>query len=953
MSIQKITFKSENNAGILQQFSPMANTIKVSAQNEQPAKETPESKAKSNKKIQYISFATAAAAIGISGIIAYRQGKFAKVLKEQTKSAQEMIKELKTSVAKELSEQINSQTDTINETLAKTVEKEVKAVEETLSKTISANDTKQTEALKDLGKWQDGQIDGLKKDLSERIDHLVTTAKSTGAEEIILQPVNVNGLPMELAGVMHGYGKYTEKLEKELQTEATKRIFGLVDRSGIIPKDDVMIRVPTSEFSGFTSTGGMSVVPKEVIANLGALVNNKQKIRLTVDTPLYLGQVQDKVYYSIVKNKNGKYNYISSDNKKVMAELEKLDSKLIPIYTDKGKIKEDVEIYIARNLEQEVDLNLLKERFSKDFLAVINEKLKHEEPFENDILKISYDTVKVPDINDPNKKIEKKYPISKIKYDAIFYKNDKFRMDGPVVSDSAKTIYNNLTHAAGETERNIYFDKYFYEYLLSGAETSNENLRADLIIGNDWQTGGISAMVRLLTLAKKYFGLDPQVANKIYNTPIVTIIHNAGLSGEVWHSQAKLLNILFDEHSAKIVQNAYMPKNTDLPPELLNGLFYGNKLNPQTMASVYSDTLIPVSVGNGAEMATHSGFGGANHQIFRMRGRYHEFADIQHIKYIARMNGIDDTLAKENNITYRPITNGSDKINNTFKNNKKLEEAVGLKPDSLKIYHAGDNILEWHNHNKEAYLNKVIEEVKLAREGVRNVMNIELPEMTNLDGVTKDTMVVSTAGRIADQKGLDIFAEAIDEFISRHPNEDLPVFYAQGVGDQVYIDALMNVKRRIAQKWGEKAAERIVFARVFSEPGLYDGCKLMSDFISMSCWYEPCGLVHKQIANYSGAIPIVNKVGGLTDGLQDGVNAIFANFKNKYDNYQDALDYNRKEFANALDRAWDWFKDKDRLAKGFESSLKTDHSWLAKDGPIEKYAKVFVDLKVLKPEVLD
>lgn len=48
----------------------------------------------------------------------------------------------------------------------------------------------------------------------------------------------------------------------------------------------------------------------------------------------------------------------------------------------------------------------------------------------------------------------------------------------------------------------------------------------------------------------------------------------------------------------------------------------------------------------------------------------------------------------------------------------------------------------------------------------------------------------------------------------------------------------------------------------------------MSDFTVMSSWFEPCGLVHKEIAAFSGSIPIVNKVGGLTDGLTDGVNAI-------------------------------------------------------------------------------
>ena len=45
--------------------------------------------------------------------------------------------------------------------------------------------------------------------------------------------------------------------------------------------------------------------------------------------------------------------------------------------------------------------------------------------------------------------------------------------------------------------------------------------------------------------------------------------------------------------------------------------------------------------------------------------------------------------------------------------------------------------------------------------------------------------------------------------------------------------------------------------------------------------------------------------------------------------------------------------DKDKFKKMLKSSYCTDHSWLKIGGPAEKYAKVMVDLKVLKPEVLD
>ncbi len=906
-SIQRISFKGENSNLLKQVPSTQPSKELLPQQQEADIKTD---KKYSGNNIAYVSSAIAIASLGLSTIYIMKSGKLAKQLNKLSKDNKEFF----TGVTKEFTQNLDKSLKKVNDRIT------------------------------GLGKWQDGQIEGVRNDLSSKISQMVTSVKSVGMEEIQLAPVNVNGKELNLATVLNGYGKRTEELERALRQESTKRIFGIIDRSNIIPHDDITVRVPTSEFKGFTSTGGMSIVPKEIVANLGGIINNKQKARLIVDTPLYLGQVEDNVYYSIVKRADGLYDYVSSKDGKAIANLEYMNTVRMPIYTDKGKTSEVVDVYISRNNEQIVDLELLKPWLEKGLANELDLAVKSGENFKIDrgLYKFEFDPLK------DNK------PVAKIKYDALFYKHDKFRMDGPVADGAAKNIYNNLTHEAGETERFIYFNKFFYENLLRNAETSSEHLRADLIIGNDWQTGAISAMTRLLTLAKKSFGLDPKVADEIYNTPIVTLMHNAGLPGNVWHTQPKLLNVMFGEHASMITKNAWMPNSSGLNADSLNGLFHGDNLNPQTMAAVYSDVIVPVSKGYGHEMASHSGFGGANHDIFRMRARYHEFGDIDHLRYIARQNNLDPKLIPEKNIGYRPITNGCDKVNNllTEKKAREIEKAVGLKPESLRLRKPEETVLEWHAHNKDVYLNKVIEEIDLARNGKGNPMNIELAEMTNLSGVTKDTMVVSTAGRIVDQKGLDIFAEAIEEFLSRHQGEDLPVFYAQGVGDKVFIDKLLDVKRNIAQKYGQKAAERIVFARLFSEPGRYDGCKLMSDFTVMSSWFEPCGLVHKEIAAFSGAVPIINKVGGLTDGLIDGMNAIFSEFRPKFDNYYDALKFNRHAFADALDKAFAMFKNKDRFAGVLANSYNTDHSWLKAGGPMQEYAEMFADLKVLKPEVL-
>ena len=946
-SIQRISFKGETSGNLLSAFHvSQFPTPSVYMQTPVAAmKQSSEPTVNSNKKFEanklvYISSALALASLGFTALYAVRNKKLGSKIKDLSHELNEVVKN-----SQKISEDVKKVSQT-SETLTKTVN-EVTEKSKELGEKIEKQKQDLSKDIKDLGHWQDGQIEGVKTELNQKIDGVSSQVGAKSAE-FLTSSVEVNHMHLNLISPINGYGKNTQELEQTLRSESTKHIFGIVDRSKIEPLDEITIRVPTSEFKGLSSTGGMSIVPKEIIANLGAIINSKQKVHLVVDTPMYLGQVEENKFYSIVsKQKGKKFLYMSSCDKEPLAQLQRIDRVEIPVYTDKGKSMELVDVYLAKNREQEVDLELVSTWLDKEVREKISGLIKTREPFEytSGILKVEYN---------PSKNINK--PTATIKYDTVFYKNDKFRMDGPVMEGKTKNIYNNETHEAGETERFMYFDKFFYEYLIKNPESGRNHIGFDLIIGNDWQTGGISAMMKLLTKAKQSFGLDPKIAEKLYNTPIITIMHNAGLAGSVNHSQSKLLNILFGEHSAMIAKNAWMPKNSGLNECSWNGLFHGTNFNPQTMAAAYSDVITPVSKGYGHEMAAHSGFGGDNHHIFRMRAHYNEFSDHEYLKFLARQNGLDDRLVPAQTISYKPITNGCDRVNNVLTNKvaRKIEQSLGLKAGSIQSYVEGDisDIYLWHQHNKAVYLKKVLQDLQLAKSGKGNPMNIELPEMTNLDGVTKDTMIVSTAGRIVDQKGLDIFAEAIEEFLSRHKGEEnLPVFYAQGKGDQVYIDKLLNVKKRIAERFGQKAADRIVFAKLFSEAGRYDGCKLMSDFTVMSSWFEPCGLVHKEIAGFSGSIPIINKVGGLADGLKDGENAIFSEFKNKYDGENEALKFNRREFANALDRAYQLYKNKQDFKTMLGNSFSSNHSWLNIGGPMEEYAKLLVDLKVLKPEV--
>ena len=156
----------------------------------------------------------------------------------------------------------------------------------------------------------------------------------------------------------------------------------------------------------------------------------------------------------------------------------------------------------------------------------------------------------------------------------------------------------------------------------------------------------------------------------------------------------------------------------------------------------------------------------------------------------------------------------------------------------------------------------------------------------------------------------------------------------------------MEVKGKV-REIDPKAADRMVFAGLFSEPGRYDGCKLMSDFSGMPSWDEPCGLVHKEIEYMSGAISIVNKRGGLTDGLSayqrgkqtGGANSIFVDFMDKETHsYQDALNHNGEKWADAFETAQQWFADKKEFAQGIKNSYEGRFDWLR--GKIQEYMEI-------------
>ena len=1018
--------------------------------------------------VPIVSTAVAIASLGIATYALIKKPSGAKKL--------EGIEEKLNTITRELTEGKKTQ-----ETLQTTVETIKTGVDKSISELSGRVDG--------ISNGIDGRINGLGDGLNEvrrEIGNVKNINMPSGSAmaDMPLRVVRVNDMDLPLARNHWGYGVKEKELTEQLQTESTRRMLGAV--KPIELPENAMIRIPTAEFQGFAKTGGLATVPRELVANLGAVINNKQKAELIVDTPMYLGQVENNVYFNLVKvpgkvDKEGHkaqdtYRYVrqawvekevEENGQKVMkpvleesdmARLTKIDTMNVEIFSEAGRRNEQVNVYLSDTMYQKVSFDETLEQFNPETADKIRASMALGQDYDTQLVKFiapkpSTTEVTLPAVNggkpttikanfedamaqlkpeeaqkvrdslaigkdyempmdrfvqnkgnqlkifddesagligksldagkiaqenarqlaikegkegaDVDKAVASvKVPMikfvtpkpaeAKAKFRTVLYENRKFQMDGPVTPGKNKNIYNDQTFQAGETERFVYFNKFMYENLLSNHKTSDKPLRADWIIGNDWHTGPITAMMRLLTPARKASGLEPSLADKVYNTPTTTLMHNFKLRGSKGDGQqAKFFNIMFGEHAAKIVENAHMPKDADLPSPLWNGLLSGQDFNPQTMAMAYADDIVFVSKGNFMEASTRGEKGGINYELAALRGRQHQYGNRDFINKIGMKAGIAPEEISPNP-TARGITNGSDRVNHiiTQQQARVIEKNLGLEVNSLISDEVAiNNPYEAHQHNKGVYLRKVISDLNTAKSsnGQKNPMKIHDWEHTDLTGVDENTPVFGIAGRIVDQKGLDIDAEGILQYYQRghFDRENPPVFYRQGTGDMDFVKPFMEAKAKVREIC-PKAADRMMFAELFSEKGRYDGAKMMTDFVGMPSKDEPCGLVHKENGYTSGALSIVNTVGGLTDGLKayqrgataeanKGATSIFVPFRDmdRPEEYWDALHKNGESTATGFETAIEWFNNKPAFEEAINESYRSRFDW--QRGKIQEY----------------
>ncbi len=182
----------------------------------------------------------------------------------------------------------------------------------------------------------------------------------------------------------------------------------------------------------------------------------------------------------------------------------------------------------------------------------------------------------------------------------------------------------------------------------------------------------------------------------------------------------------------------------------------------------------------------------------------------------------------------------------------------------------------------------------------------------------KDVFVVSVVSRLTDQKGINLIMETIEPLLENFNFQ----FVVLGTGDSHFVSFFTELDKKY-----KNVATHLSFDNMLPHT-IYAG----ADAILVPSRFEPCGLTQMEAMRY-GVVPIVRKIGGLGDSVQDhgsdeepGTGFVFGN----YDKYA---------FFGAFMRAYETFKYT-HVWRGIQKRAMTENfSW---EKSAKEYEKLFL-----------
>lgn len=175
--------------------------------------------------------------------------------------------------------------------------------------------------------------------------------------------------------------------------------------------------------------------------------------------------------------------------------------------------------------------------------------------------------------------------------------------------------------------------------------------------------------------------------------------------------------------------------------------------------------------------------------------------------------------------------------------------------------------------------------------------------------VRADVPVLGMVSRLADQKGFDIIAGSIDEWLQ----QDLQLVFL-GTGDEKYEKYLT----KLASENPQKIAVTVGF-----KEDLAHQIEAGSDMYLMPSRFEPCGLNQMYSLVY-GTVPIVRAVGGLADSVIDATpQAIRSGVANGFS----FAEYDAPALSATVARALTAYRDQSLWSQLIKTGMSADWSW--------------------------
>ena len=191
--------------------------------------------------------------------------------------------------------------------------------------------------------------------------------------------------------------------------------------------------------------------------------------------------------------------------------------------------------------------------------------------------------------------------------------------------------------------------------------------------------------------------------------------------------------------------------------------------------------------------------------------------------------------------------------------------------------------------------------------------------------VREDVLVLGYVGRLDWQKGVDLMVNTL-----RHVMKDYDVQFVQiGGGDGELAGQLHGLKNDFPEKVGIHPYPNFTLPRI-----LFSG----ADCVLFPSRFEPCGIVQIESLRY-GAIPIVRKVGGLADTVEN-----FDSDKETGNGFV-FTDFNEFSLFGQIVRAIELYKNKELWMELQRNAMRSDFSW---EFSAKEYEKLYKRAQAFK-----